>query len=796
MNWEPVASKENEGVKKYKNTKTGRECWITGTEKVEIPVGLPIGLEPEITDISEKELNRQFVLARRKCFVCAGNANIGIAICLKPVDITDEEKEQQSKQDKMLNALRTEAEKKIQSGAQGNDEVGSNSNLTPAEKGAIQLKTKYNPYPKCMAPSQSVKPVSEMKASCVTAELIPVYVCVECRRTGESGGVHPCFPKVQIPTPKERNIVNKYMQANVAVLRYIDAESRSHAITDRLLVITDDKAMKMNQGNCENILFQQLELMMDPSKCKMLETLRGKEEFGIRLTPMVSKVIPSLLRAAARLSTKVSGEEELRNMNDFEKTYEFSLIVIRAGLHFISTYPEVAKRLKSAVLRWTYNPFSHDNKQYFQTWKDVPWIAALTGLPFSFIRQSLIKCLFHEILLNYPQEAGDDKKTYLRRLFNEGRSRNTARQLLYTMSFTGMVADNIGKLGLDGFIRMLDEHECYLPEECLKTVWREMQHVNRKVISLEPVMSEEGELLPGLFKHMGLGDSGADNDQTQDHILKFFEHVKATSSKLIHMSIPDNLLANVNIDLITQMSSVKRHETLQADEKKRREQLKLVHKGSPEISDGKEARLTMLKCMYKGCGRQFASEGKLKKHLAESWDLAQDSPRYNRAEIHRFAFGQESEFDGQYHPWNSVTRIKDGALLEGKIEEGNLTCPVDHCGKKFGSVDKFKDHLARYGVKPYLHPAWVSSKSNSNGKAEEEEKKLASIWDNPGVCIVCMDENCQEILLPCGHVCMCTDCRTDWVKRNNTCPTCRTQISRTMLVASMGDKSEIKVFKQ
>ena len=824
MSWKLVDSKETDKVRKYKNDKTGQQCWITETRKLEIPVGLPRCVEPEVTDMSEKALNKHFLLGRRLCYVCLETENIGIAIAVKPVDITDDERLQMSKNDKTLNALRQEAEKKLTAAAAAApciDEVGpstdSNSSagdakLSPAQQASIQLKTKYNPYPVATPPTSSVKDLKDMKPSCVVPELVPVYVCVTCRRMGESGSkdqnnkecFHARFPPVSIPRPADRNIINKYMQGNASILRYMDEKGKVYPITDRLIVITNDQAFKTNQNNCENVLFQQLELMMDPSKVKDLEKMRGKPEFVDRLTPMVSKIFPSLLRAAARLSTKISNEDELPDMNDFEKTYEFSLVIIRAALHIVSTYPEVASRLKTAVLKWTYNPFSADNKQFFQTWKDVPWLAALTGLPFSFIRHSLIRCLFHEILMNYPQELGDDKKIYLKRLFNEGRSRNTSRQLLYTMAFTGMISENIAKVGISGFVKMLDEYECYLPEVCLKAVWQEMHHVTQKVVSLEPVVQADGEVLPGLFKHMGLGDNMADNDTTIDHILKFLAHVKQTTVKFANMSIPEDLLKNVNLDLITQMSTVKRHETLKVDESKRREMLKTIHKGAPEVVDGKEARLTMLKCMYQKCNRTFTSAGKLKKHLSEAWSLDQDSPRYNRAEIHRYAFGQESEFDGQYHPWQTVGRVKDSKLLDGTISDVEVKkgfkCPIKYCDKEFENVILFKDHLARYGVQPYLHPGWVSSKSNSNGCGAEVmvEKKLGSVYDNPGVCVICMDQNCEEILLPCGHVCMCTECRTDWVKRNNSCPTCRTQIGQVLPIASYSenDKSEIKVYVQ
>lgn len=827
MSWKLVETSANGEVNKYKNSETQKECWITGTRKLEIPVGLPPGIEPEVTeaDLSEKELNKQFLLSRRKCFVCSSTQNIGIAICLKPCDITEEEKEQQSKHDKMLNTLRVTANEKLTSvsaasaaatpepasAPEQKDEIASTPAaevvapvLSSGQQGAVQLKTKYTPYPKCLKATQSVKSIEGMIPSRLIPELIPVFVCVHCRRMGESGSqnensqCHPCFPKVQIPPPKERNIINKYMQANACIMRYMDEKGKVYPITDRLLIITNADAITKNLNNCENILFQQFELILDPSSCKTLEKIKGRPEFIEKLTFVLCKIIPSLLRAAARLSTKVTGEEELRDMNDFEKTYEFSLVIIRAALHCISTYPDVANKLKALVLKWTYNPFSQDNKKYFQHWMDVLWISSLVGLPFSFIRHSLIRCLFNEISLNYPQPVGDDKKLYLKRLFNEGRSRNTSRQLLYTMAFTGMISEHITKTGVKGFISMLDDHECYLPEECLKVVWREMQHVNRMVVSLEPCTTEQGEYLPGLFKHMGMGDPMADNDTTVEHIFKFFDYVKSTSQKLTNLSIPDNILANINIDLLTQMSSVARHTTLKLDEDKRREQLKTIHKGSPLVINGKEARLTTCKCLYSGCGRQFTSEGKLKKHLAEAWNTAQDSVKFNKAEIHRYAFGQGSEFDGQYHPWQSVTKIKDAKVLDGTItivQGESYKCPVDHCTKTFTDLVAFKDHLAQYGVKPYLYPGWVDSKIVVS-KQEEKTEKIGSLWENPGTCVICMDSNCEEILLPCGHVCMCTECRTDWGKRNTTCPTCRTQISKILPIAAYTDKSEIKVFKQ
>ena len=47
-------------------------------------------------------------------------------------------------------------------------------------------------------------------------------------------------------------------------------------------------------------------------------------------------------------------------------------------------------------------------------------------------------------------------------------------------------------------------------------------------------------------------------------------------------------------------------------------------------------------------------------------------------------------------------------------------------------------------------------------------------FDSNELCIICMDNRPNCIVLPCGHICACSDCLDNWFKNNKVCPVCRT----------------------
>jgi len=43
-------------------------------------------------------------------------------------------------------------------------------------------------------------------------------------------------------------------------------------------------------------------------------------------------------------------------------------------------------------------------------------------------------------------------------------------------------------------------------------------------------------------------------------------------------------------------------------------------------------------------------------------------------------------------------------------------------------------------------------------------------------CVICMDQNSTEILVPCGHLCMCKSCCESLLKSRSNCPICRREV--------------------
>lgn len=826
--WTAIQAEENEevasGNRCHFRNGVGHECWVSQEDHhLEVKRGLALHPEVEVGvgELSVEHLNRLFLQSRRFCYLCGTRDLIGVALCIKPSDISEEERALQSQRDR-------ERQQQLQSAAED----------SPQKK-----KESYNPYPVCPPCSASVQESGNgtcVSPSRLVPEVVPVYVCVHCRRVGESGtgsepnGVHPCFPglAVRVPSPRQRNIVNKYTQAQVCIMRYKDEEGKIFPITDRLLVITDRRTMDAQR---ENLLFQQLELIMEHNAFHTLQLLKqqNSDGFHTKLARLTCQVIPCLLRAAVKVSTKISHHQEtdssiLRTMDEFEKSFEFSLVIIRAALHLLS-YPEVTRKVQLAVYRWNYNPFGATARECFQHWMDVIWMSSLVGIPFSLIRHSVISRLFRDLLNNYPaplplgSPAQEDRKGYLRRLFNEGRSRNAARQMLYTWAFAGMVSQRIQNLGVSGFIDLMDRHECYLPEDDLKQVWSEMHCVNTQIDSLEPHLDETtGLRVPGLFQHLGMGNPLSDTDTSIQEILQFLRMVRDNASRLASQNeiTPAILEAiaragQLQVSSIqTQSSSVSRQESLLQQEQERRTLLRTQHEGSPPISSYPQSypRLTDCRCAYPKCNRLFQSARQLKFHLAEAWDLDSDSPEFSQGEIHRRAFHQGSCFDSSspFHPWEDIPLLEDVDLLNGHLElycqrqgGGPITCPLgENCTfsiREFPTVGALRDHLAHSGVRPYFSSSWVPSSLPDEGACLNEnptssvtspvhDSRVADV----GMCVVCLDSPCSQVLIPCGHFCLCDECHTPWTSPARQvarpCPLCRTVVKGVLPIASYSDR--------
>merc|ERR1719491_84298 len=54
------------------------------------------------------------------------------------------------------------------------------------------------------------------------------------------------------------------------------------------------------------------------------------------------------------------------------------------------------------------------------------------------------------------------------------------------------------------------------------------------------------------------------------------------------------------------------------------------------------------------------------------------------------------------------------------------------------------------------------------------------------LCVICMTMPRDTALCPCRHLCMCSMCTQQLLKRSNKCPVCRHYISETIRIGSPG----------
>ena len=245
------------------------------------------------------------------------------------------------------------------------------------------------------------------------------------------------------------------------------------------------------------------------------------------------------------------------------------------------------------------------------------------------------------------------------------------------------------------------------------------------------------------------------------------------------------------------------------NEETRNLRLREIHESIAPLNPKTGApRLLNLKCAYPECGREFKSISLFKRHLKEAFGTTPDTAIFSMAEMHRMGAGCASTFDffitdhPLFEDFPNFQKLKISPIL---FQENDIIkCPIPQCKRanNFKTPEELCDHFAYYGVKPFWFPGWkpliTITKTNVIIEEEEEEQKIKSArspWDNPGQCTVCLDEMCNHIIVPCGHVNMCTECYVEWNQLNGTCPTCRVRMTGTIpLMSFNAKKDEISVF--
>jgi len=117
---------------------------------------------------------------------------------------------------------------------------------------------------------------------------------------------------------------------------------------------------------------------------------------------------------------------------------------------------------------------------------------------------------------------------------------------------------------------------------------------------------------------------------------------------------------------------------------------------------------------------------------------------------------------------------------------------IDNEGKIYTNVYnnelncKFPKDIRKEGYFYEIKPENLSI-INSNGKPfyniKNKDIKILAYFDisiikvfEVNECVICLDSNSTEVLIPCGHKCLCTNCCNHLIRTTKCCPICRSNI--------------------
>jgi hypothetical protein len=88
--------------------------------------------------------------------------------------------------------------------------------------------------------------------------------------------------------------------------------------------------------------------------------------------------------------------------------------------------------------------------------------------------------------------------------------------------------------------------------------------------------------------------------------------------------------------------------------------------------------------------------------------------------------------------------------------------------------------LGEFGVRAQVENHSLKKELKQTKEKLQEVKQEKERLEDAQKCQICMENDCDAAIEPCGHVCCCMDCADDLPKR--VCPMCREPITKVMKV--------------
>jgi hypothetical protein len=115
----------------------------------------------------------------------------------------------------------------------------------------------------------------------------------------------------------------------------------------------------------------------------------------------------------------------------------------------------------------------------------------------------------------------------------------------------------------------------------------------------------------------------------------------------------------------------------------------------------------------------------------------------------------------------------DKKVEEKKIEEKKVIKEKKENKENKEILFCRKDHEEKFLFRGKLIKQTSATTSFTNCVLENLEKNKKIKIKNSTSCRICMDKTSNCTFYPCGHVCLCDDCKQDYEKQYSICPLCK-----------------------
>jgi hypothetical protein len=669
---------------------------------------------------------------------------LGVGLHHAPRFLSEDEKKRQSESSKAANKRKDEEEREKMDHLARSGTLFESTELADSwMKGHFQVYAKVDPPPKGQLRELPRLP-DDVRVGHLDVIVGPVFDIV-----AHNDGVDGNQAK-NILSAEERGSLDYDQQYNALNFVYQvdkgDGTFERKPCTNRLSFYIDERhGSRIFPENVQS----QLSLLLYRTASRFKDPATGETNQRL-LAQAIKKVIPKVLKAIVReiLSDRAVLASEAR----FEQAMRLYFLIHQISIKLVLRYQEAYQFLYRSVMRWIFNPFTEDSIRAFPDIEEVLIAASLVGIPWNLIREAFMRRLIASLMMNAGvMSSTSQMHDRIRHCFHQ--NKQTIHRILYEFSF--FVATGQSLFELD---RKYARCAGTLPKA-------ERQHMKESALAVKDIDSFEK-----FWIAMGMDVVTSDDVDVKRHIAKYFEYLAKTVPLWQKMEIPasafdkirapelkggDTSVASLGI-LRFRSEKDKKLAEHAAEERKK-------HQGLPRLNA--RGALDRDVCNFPECGRKFSCRTHLMMHIKR-------------------IFRRELKFG--YHKKHQSHSVSDPQALE---------CAV--CGEVFDTVEEIHRHYAMLNVQGY----WFGSGHNKKlwgeeaaGASSSSDEPAAGVpqadpFDEPGLCVICMELERELVFSPCGHLACCGECG-GYLK---LCPICRTPVDDVLQV-HFAVSNNLKIF--